>query len=167
MHGMHAHFSRDWLIENGNLPEKAGNVEIYSIRDFVTWKQYQPAMLLHEMAHQIHYRKRAQYGPRIEAAFQAAKASGKYDLVQYIGGQELPAYAMSTAYEYFAESAESFFTSQRFWNDYYPFINSELQAFDHTAWSLVAEVFGVNGSKYLAQFQTPKDISMDPEIARF
>ena len=51
MHGMHAHFSRDWLIENGNLPEKAGNVEIYSITDFVTWKQYQPAMLLHEMAH--------------------------------------------------------------------------------------------------------------------
>jgi hypothetical protein len=48
---MHAHFSRDWLIENGNLPEKAGNVEIYSITDFVAWKQYQPAMLLHEMAH--------------------------------------------------------------------------------------------------------------------
>ena len=74
---------------------------------------------------------------------------------------------MTTAYEYFAESTESFFTSKKFWNDYYPFINSELKSFDHTAWSLVAEVFGVDGSKYLASFQTPTNISLDNDIARF
>ena len=40
MHGAHAHYSREWLEENGNLPEKAGSVEIYSIKDFVAWKQF-------------------------------------------------------------------------------------------------------------------------------
>ena len=63
---------------------------------------------------------------------------------------------MTTAYEYFAESTESFFTSKKFWNDYYPFINSELKTFDLTAWNLVAEVFGVNASKFLSEMKFPE-----------
>jgi len=28
MHGAHAHYSREWLEENGNLPEKAGSRDL-------------------------------------------------------------------------------------------------------------------------------------------
>ena len=103
----------------------------------------------------------------IEAAFQQAKASGKYDLVKTIGGQNLRAYAMYTSYEYFAESTESFFTSKKFWNDYYPFINSELKTFDIAAWNMVAQVFGVDGSKYLSQMKFPEQICLDMILIEF
>ena len=29
-HGVVSHFSADWLTQNGNIAEKAGNIEIYS-----------------------------------------------------------------------------------------------------------------------------------------
>jgi hypothetical protein len=51
MHGLHAHFNAAYLEQNGNLAEKAGHIEIYSISDFVAWKDYQPAIMLHELAH--------------------------------------------------------------------------------------------------------------------
>ena len=56
----------------------------------------------------------------------------------------LKAYAMTTEYEYFAEISKAFFTSNRFWNDYYPFIHSELYDFDIKGYNLVADVWGVD-----------------------
>ena len=74
-----------------------------------------------------------------------------------MGGQYLKAYALQSSYEYFAESSESFFTSDRFYNDYYPFINSELHTFDITAWNLVKDVFEVDSKEYQPQ-TTPEKI---------
>ena len=75
---------------------------------------------------------------------------------------------MQSSFEYFAESSESFFTSDRFFNDYYPFINAELKTFDPTAWNLVADVFDVDSEKYLAEYKTPEKIEekIDTSVAR-
>ena len=37
-HGCHAHYSADWLTQNGNIAEKAGHVEVYSDDDYVNWE---------------------------------------------------------------------------------------------------------------------------------
>ena len=57
----------------------------------------------------------------------------------------LRAYAMSSDYEYFAELSEAFFTSKRFYNDYYPFIHSELYDFDKEGYDLIDAVWGADG----------------------
>ena len=42
----------------------------------------------------------------------------------------IPHYGKQNQKEYLAETAEAFFTSKRFRNDYFPFIHSELKSFD-------------------------------------
>ena len=42
----------------------------------------------------------------------------------------IPHYGNQNEKEYLAETAEAFFTSKRFRNDYFPFIHSELKSFD-------------------------------------
>ena len=49
--GMAVHWSKDWLTSNGNLAEKESHIEIYSVDDYISWRNSQPAMLLHEMVH--------------------------------------------------------------------------------------------------------------------
>ena len=50
-HGAVSHYSEAWLTQNGNIAEKAGNIEVYSDDDYVNWEVTQPAMLLHELTH--------------------------------------------------------------------------------------------------------------------
>ena len=48
------HVSKDWLQANGMNPEKAGCVELANCKNFLSWTQQQPWMVLHELAHGYH-----------------------------------------------------------------------------------------------------------------
>ena len=92
----------------------------------------------------------------IQAAYEAAKASGVYNNVkQYTtancrtapGGCVIderehtgsgPAYALNTRHEYFAETTEAFFGT----NDYYPYNAFQLHALDPTGFELVRTTYG-------------------------
>jgi hypothetical protein len=119
------HVSGFWLRDNGYNPSKVGSVELN--RNFAAWRDSQPMMVLHELAHAWHHRKLLQQNDRIEAAFEAAKASGTYG----------DAYAMTNAREYFAELTEAYFGR----NDYPPVDRAALEAVDPTGFALVRDLW--------------------------
>jgi hypothetical protein len=78
-HGCHAHYGAEWLIQNGNIAEKAFNVEIYSDDDYVNWTKYdQPAMLFHEMVHEFHWNTNSRTFPLSTSVYNKVMAAGKY-----------------------------------------------------------------------------------------
>ena len=77
----------------------------------------------------------------------------------------LKAYALSSDYEYFAELSEAFFTSSRFYNDYFPFIHSELYDFDKNGYDLISQVWGVNSQKYMKTFEHPNQILLSSKTS--
>jgi len=77
-HGCNAHYGADWLIKNGNIAEKAFNVEIYSDDDYVNWEYDQPAMLFHEMVHEFHWNTNSRTFPLSTSVYNKVMAAGKY-----------------------------------------------------------------------------------------
>ena len=140
-HGAVSHFSAEWLTQNGNIAEKAGNIELYSDDEYVSWEVYQPAMLLHELVHQFHYRTQDRTYPLSTAAYNKAMNAGKYQSVKYIDGRMFKAYATTNHQEYLAEISEAYFTTKRFRNDYFPIVRSQLKSYDIDGYHLVEQVF--------------------------
>lgn len=54
--GAVANWSEEWNLSIGNLPEKAGHVEIFNMGDVMDWASWQPSIMLHEFAHHFQYR---------------------------------------------------------------------------------------------------------------
>ena len=133
------HPSRDWLSQHGRVPEMEKGIEIQSIANFLDWKETQPAMILHEMAHAWHHRHFGFNHPAITAAFQKAQASGRYEKVKHHNGRTERHYALTNEKEYFAELTESYFWR----NDFFPFDRKELQEFDPEGAAMVREVWGL------------------------
>lgn len=71
------------ISENGNLPEKEGHIEIYDCASYLLWVRTQPSMVLHELCHALHFRRRDAVDSLIEECFEEASQSGKYDSVWY------------------------------------------------------------------------------------
>ena len=67
--GMCVHWSPEWLRDNGNIPEKAGHIEVYCASDYLAWRSAQPACLLHELSHCYHQRKFSSIDEEIKAAY--------------------------------------------------------------------------------------------------
>lgn len=120
------HVSGFWLRDNGYNPSKVGSVELN--RKFYAWRDSQPMIVLHELAHAWHHRRLLDQNDRIEATYQTAKASGRYG----------DAYAMTNAKEYFAELSEAYFGR----NDFPPVDRAALQAFDPDGYALVRDLWG-------------------------
>lgn len=134
------HVSEDWLKKNGFLPQKAKSVEISSAKRFLEWTHDQPSMVLHELTHGYHDRVLGYDDKTIEAAFERAKQSGKYEQVLRYKGTTEKHYALENAMEYFAESTEAFFGT----NDYYPFVRAELKQHDPGMHQLLNEIWGTD-----------------------
>lgn len=135
--GMCYHPSREWLANNGILPDKAGGIEIQNAHDFLHWRNNQPLSLLHEFAHAWMHA-----GPvsreAIEAAYTEAMEAGLYDAVAYnLATEPRRAYAANNPMEYFAELSEAYFTL----NDYFPFTRRQLQAHDPTGFRVIEAVW--------------------------
>jgi hypothetical protein len=136
------HPGAKWLKENGRDPVMAKGVEVTDLRILDKEIKRMPVLFLHELAHSYHDQVLGFNNPEIEAAYQHAKASGKYDLVKrWLGTKfaEKPerAYAMTNAQEYFAEGTEAYFGQ----NDFFPFNRKELEQTDPELSKLLSEVW--------------------------
>lgn len=136
------HPGADWLRDNGRDPVMAKGVEFTNVRVFEAETRRMPNFALHELAHSYHDRVLAFKNAEVEAAFQKAKTSGKYDKVlrqDSEGRRRLDkAYAMTNAQEYFAECSEAFFGR----NDFYPFTREELKQHDPEMHALLEKLWG-------------------------
>ncbi|CAN5902604.1 hypothetical protein BH11VER1_BH11VER1_12070 [soil metagenome] len=137
------HPGADWLRDNGRDPVMAKGVEFTNVRVFEAETRRMPNFALHELAHAYHDRFLGFENVEIEAAFQKAKATGKYDQVlrqDSEGRRRLDkAYAMTNAKEYFAECSEAFFAR----NDFFPFTREELKQHDPEIFALLEKLWGV------------------------
>jgi Mlc titration factor MtfA (ptsG expression regulator) len=101
-----------------------------------------PDFVLHELAHAYHDRVLGFDHGEIRAAYEAAKASGRYDRVKrWTGERETRerAYAMTDPKEYFAETSEAYFGR----NDFEPFQREELAQHDPHMLRLLEKLWGV------------------------
>jgi hypothetical protein len=138
--------TRDWLRDNGRDPVMAKGVEFTNVRIFEAETRRMPNFALHELAHAYHNRTvRMSFGNlEIKAAYEKAKASGKYDRVERKDSEGRSrmdrAYAMTNPQEYFAECTEAYFSR----NDFFPFTRDELKQHDPEMFELLGErIFGV------------------------
>ena len=135
-----------WLRDNGRDPAMAKAVEFTNVRIFERELNRMPNFALHELAHAYHNRVLAEgfANPEIKAAYERAKAGGKYDRVErwYGNGRHNTferAYAMENAMEYFAETSEAFFSR----NDFFPFVRDELKQHDPEMFALLGKLWGI------------------------
>jgi hypothetical protein len=140
------HPNAAWLREHGRDPAMAKGVEFTNLRIFESEVKRMPLFVLHELAHAYHdlFLPQGFANPDIEVAYEKAKASGKYDLVERRdakGRQSLArAYALTNAKEYFAETSEAFFGT----NDFFPFTRDQLKQTDPAGFALMEKMWGVN-----------------------
>lgn len=131
------HPSRDWLVKNGYIPEKAKCVNITNVRHFLDWTALnQPYMVLHEMSHAYHDQVLSFENRSVKEAFDKAMKAGLYNNVKYNTGRGITkkkAYATDNCKEYFAELSEAYWGR----NDFYPFQSGELRAHDPLGYEMV------------------------------
>ncbi len=139
------HPGADWLRDNGRDPVMAKGVEFTNVRIFEAETRRMPNFALHELAHAYHNRTvRMSFGNlEIKAAYEKAKASGKYERVERKDSEGRSrmerAYAMTNPQEYFAECTEAYFTR----NDFFPFTREELKQHDPEMFALLEKLWGV------------------------
>jgi Mlc titration factor MtfA (ptsG expression regulator) len=123
----------------------AKGIEFTNIRIFEAETRRMPNFALHELAHAYHdrYLPESHNNPEIKAAYEVAKASGKYDRVERQdseGRKRLDrAYAITNPAEYFAETTEAYFSR----NDFFPFTKEELKQHDPAMYELLGKLWGV------------------------
>ena len=141
------HPNARWLREHGRDPMMAKGIEFTNVRIFEAETRRMPVFALHELAHAYHDRVLGFDEARILAAYERARASGKYDCVQRRDAQGRiktdRAYALTNAKEYFAETSEAFFGT----NDFFPFTRAELKQHDPEMFRLLGEVWGETKSQ--------------------
>lgn len=150
--GMVFHPSAIWLRANGLDPARAGGVEIVNARDYLDWRDHQPSMVLHELAHAYHHLIGIDH-PDIIEAYESARDAGLYDAVAYVldpGGEGRRAYAMQNATEYFAELTEAYFGR----NDYEPFDRAGLLGHDERGYRVIERLWNLD-AEALARLVTP------------
>jgi len=135
------HPDAGWLRDNGRDMVMVECVEFSNVRIFEAEMRRMPNFALHELAHAYHDRVLGFENAEIEAAYQHAKAAGKYDSVQRQDSEGRKrmdkAYAMTNAKEYFAECSEAFFSR----NDFYPFTHEELKQHDPEMFALLVKLW--------------------------
>jgi hypothetical protein len=144
--GAEFHPGADWLRENGRDPIMVECIEFSGVADFEQEMKRMPNFALHELAHAYHFRflPKGYDNPDINAAYARAKKSGTYERVERSRGDGSPntfepAYGISNAMEYFAETTEAYFTR----NDFYPFNREQLKAHDPEMFALLEKLWGV------------------------
>ncbi|MCX6901956.1 MAG: zinc-dependent peptidase [Verrucomicrobia bacterium] len=143
------HPSAGWLREHGRDPVMAKGVEFTNVRIFESETKRMPVFALHELAHAYHDRVLPQgFGnPQIKAAYEKAKAIGKYDQVERRDARGRVsidrAYAMTNPQEYFAETTEAFFGT----NDFFPFTRAELKQHDPEMFALLEKLWNLHSER--------------------
>ena len=142
------HPDAGWLRGHKRDPGMAKGVEFTNVRIFEAETLRMPVFVLHELAHAYHDQVLGFDNPEVKAAYERAKASGKYANVERWNGPGKPkthkrAYAMENEREYFAESTEAFFGR----NDFFPFTPEELKKYDPETFALLEGLWNLRSEK--------------------
>lgn len=154
------HPDAQWLVEHGRNAGMAKGIEFTNVRIFEAESRRMPNFALHELAHAYHDRVlEGGFGNEpLRAAYERAKAGGRYDRVEQRLGDGrtvmVRAYAMTNPEEYFAETTEAFLST----NDFYPFTRSELEHVDPEMVGLLSTLWGIG----IEQRPAPVDGSGEP-----
>ena len=155
------HPSRDWLIQNGYIPEKEKAIEISNMSNFLAWSDSnQPWMVLHELVHAYHDQVLGYGNADVFNAFQAAQSGQLYQNVLYLPGNGVTpwvvavAYAMTNHNEYFAEITEAYLG----FNDYFPFDRNDLEVYDPIGFALTASTWLQTEATYAESVQPEESI---------
>ena len=137
------HPDATWLKQHDRNPAMAKGVQISNVGSLAHEVIRMPVLFLHELSHAYHDQVLGFDQPEIKAAYEKAKASGKYDRVERWFGNGKPntfekAYAMTNEKEYFAECSEAFFGR----NDFFPFTLAELKKHDPAIVPILEKVWG-------------------------
>ena len=151
-HGACFHPDAQWLIDHGNLKEKAEAVELYTTEEYLTrrtpYRQIHFTsnwMLHHELAHAYHFKLNKFEPSDIDSVYQKNITKGLYNDVAHISGKRYKAYATTNAKEYFASISASYFA----YNDYAPFDRDELESFDNEGYQLMQKYWHLNEEQIL------------------
>ncbi len=132
------HPNRQWLVDNGRNPDKAGCVEISCVRNFIrASRRTQPCVVMHEMAHAFHHHYLSFSNAEIRDVFRQTKLSKLYDNIEYVHRDGRPAYALTNHKEYFAETTEAYFGR----NDFYPYNRRDLLQHDRVSFALMQRMW--------------------------
>jgi hypothetical protein len=144
------HYDAGWLRGHGRDAAMARGVEFSNVRIFEAESRRMPVFALHELVHAYHDRVLRLDHAGIKAAYEKAKADGKYDHVERQDSQGRKrmdrAYALTNEREYFAECTEAFFGH----NDFFPYTREQLKEHDPEMFALLEKVWNLpadNGAK--------------------
>jgi len=137
---MQYHPDADWLIEQGYSEALEKCVHIPDVEDFLAPfdNHRMPWVVLHELVHGYHDQVLGYKNPRIAAAWEKFRDSGKYQSVLTNRWGMHQHYALTNPMELLAEMTESYFGS----NDFYPFVAGELQQAEPGIFALMEEIWG-------------------------
>ena len=140
LRAMQYHPSEGWLRANQHDPRLAKKVHIPVARNLLSRGQLlkHPMVVLHELAHAYHDQILSFDHPEVLAAYEAAKEKGIYENVLLYTNREVEHYGLSNHKEYFAECTEAYFGR----NDFFPFVNAELENYDPQIWNLLRDIWG-------------------------
>jgi hypothetical protein len=128
------HPNPDWLREHGLNPAMAGGIELPNAQTFLDSYSWEPAAILHELAHFYHHTILGDGNPVIRAAYDHARDAHLYENVAHYDGKTAPtAYALVNDHEFFAELTEAYFGR----NDFFPFTRTELESYDPVGFAMV------------------------------
>jgi len=140
LRSMQYHPNAGWLKEHGYSETLAKCAHIPSAEAFLSpfENHRMPWVVLHELAHGYHDQVLGFDEPRVTAAWQKFRDSGKYNSVVTSPGPMREHYALTNQKEFFAEMTEAYFGS----NDFYPFVTGELKQAEPEVFDLFAEIWG-------------------------
>ena len=131
-----------WALDRGKPAGKANNIEVASMRALAT--EHQPGVaaercvLLHEMAHAVHFKVFGADHPGIKHAYRQAMERGLYERAVDAAGRTVKPYAATNEYEYFAELSCAFLDRLH----YHPFTRDDLRGHDPVGYQLMEKVWG-------------------------
>ncbi len=136
---MQYHPDAGWLKAHGYAIDLAKCVHIPRAADLPTRRNIneQPWVILHELAHAFHDQKLSFDEPRIKAAHERFKQSGRGDATLLYDGKRVKHYGLTNPMEFFAEMTESYFGV----NDFFPFNRAELQEAEPEVFQLLTEIW--------------------------
>lgn len=137
---MQYHPNVRWLKAQGYSEALVKCVHIPDVKGFLSpfENHRMPWVVLHELAHAFHDQVLSFDEPRVRAAWEKFRDSGKYQSVLNSPGNTREHYGLSNPKEFFAEMTESYFGS----NDFYPFVTGELKQAEPEIFALMAEIWG-------------------------
>lgn len=130
------------LLEEGTHPLKANSVVVLQMKSLT--KEHQPdfdtkrCVLLHEMAHAVHYQLIGYENPTIKQAYKLAMERNLYDRTSY---------AATNEHEYFAEISCAYLNRI----DYFPHTREDLKKHDKAGFTLMENLWGKATKPILAK----------------